>query len=164
MSLDVDQYTRHLFLSAVHGTLSDAAEEGEELFVDDLYILFDQLCAYVLRSDLHQLLDELHTVLLFLEHFRRNAVFAEDGFDHGFIGQVRLGLEQIPLAFLGREAIHHLLDERTDHPFLFIDGQSQLGGEEGQQEFLVIIVIHHRSRKTSLITTILAAGKIDLSA
>jgi hypothetical protein len=136
----------------------------KELLIDDLFVLFDQLRAHILRCDLHQPFHELDALLLSLDHFGRDAVLAQNGLDHGFIRQVGLRAEQISLAFFGRQAVGHLLDERTDHLFLLVQRQRQFGREEGQQEFLVIVVIHDGSASRPFVSAELTAGVVGLPA
>ena len=69
-------------LSALHRALREAAEQREELLVEQRAILLDDLAPHIRRTGLDESLDDPHTVLLRFEHLRRDAVFAENHFDH----------------------------------------------------------------------------------
>jgi hypothetical protein len=109
---------------------------------------------------LQQPLDHLHTVLLLLEHFRRDAILAQDGLDHGLISQVWNRVQKIGLAFFRLQVVRHLLDQWANDLLLLIQGNIQFMRKVGEQQFLLIVVIHDRRRETSLITAIGTARHI----
>ncbi len=164
MALQIDHGARHRFLPAAGCALGQAAEEGKELLVEQVDVLFDQLAADVFGAGLQQALDHLHPLLLLLEHLRGNAILAQDGLDHGFIRQVCDGLEQIGLAFFGRQTIGDLFDQRSDQAFLFVERHIQLRGKEREQQFLLVVMIHDGRSQAALIAAVRTARHIRYTA
>ncbi len=141
-------------LSACHGALGQTAEERKKLLVEHGQVLLDDLAAHVGRAGLKQTLHQHDAVLLGLDHLGRDAVLAEDGLDHRLEGQVGLRTQQVALALFGGQAVHHLLDERTEDLLLLIDGYAHLGREEGQQQFFVIVVIDDGSGQAAFVSAV----------
>ena len=142
------------------GARQQAAEQGKELLVDQVLVLLDDLRPDLRPGGLGEALDQHQAVLLFFDHFGRNAVFCEDGLDHGLVGQVGLRFEEIGFAFLWWQAVHDLFDERPERLFLLVEWHIQFRREVRQQQLLVSIMVDDGSGQPPLKTAMRAVRNV----